>query len=113
MRGASIEQRNKPDVLIPAFGLTIALTVLMSPHMFEYDGALLIFPALVLLGYRLTRRIKLAIVLGVLLLNTMFLRDLVLGDAGYPLRIFGASWVPLVVALMAYWLYVTVQRERA
>jgi hypothetical protein len=84
------------------WGLACATTMLVSPHLLDYDLVLLALPALFLLEQRSGRGVHLALLAVFLLTWTAAVRHLLAGPWPWPASLIGASWT--AVPLFVLWL---------
>ncbi len=83
------------------YALTVTFTVLLSPHIFAYDGVLLLLPALVLADRGTQHsQIRLALVLTYMLAWAAVFRYVVFGTLSWPISMIVAPWTVVGVLLI-------------
>lgn len=85
------------------FGLTVAVTVLLTPYLFLYDLSVLLVPAALLLGAnRPIRRTVLVVGAIYALLSVSVLRHVIFGGLAWPWSLLDAPWPAVAIAALAF-----------
>ncbi|RYE87530.1 MAG: DUF2029 domain-containing protein, partial [Myxococcales bacterium] len=83
-----------------AWALLAVTTVLVSPHLFSYDLALLLVPALLLLGERWSLTLRRAALATAALVWLSALRASLVAGHGWPASALAGSWTPLALLVL-------------